>query len=561
MKFADMQYVRPELEQTCAKYQELIEKFKGAQTAEDCFAIYKEINGHNEWVSTMFNLAYARKSLNTKDEYYAAEYEYLDEIEPELEEVKQEISKAMLESPFRAEMEAAWGKLMFVNLEMKLKTFSPEIIEDLQEENKLGSEYFDLWISAEFELDGKTMNLPDIEVYFENKDREVRVAAYKAMSDWYMSHAEKFDTIFDNLVKLRTAMAKKLGYKSFTELGYYRMQRNCYDEAMVAKFRQGVLEHIVPLVTAIKAEQAKRIGVDKIDTADQKFNFPDGNPTPKGTHDEIFAHGKKMYAELSNETSEFFNFMLENDLIDVLNKPDRGVGGYMTEFAIYKSPFIHATFSGTSGDIDVLTHEIGHAYAGYVARDIYPYDLQEGSAEIGEIHAMAMEFFAWPWMEGFFGEDTTKYYHSHLSEDLDFLPYGVMVDEFQHIVYSKPEMTPAERNALWLELDKKYRPWHHTLDIPYYAQGRSWQEVIHIYRMPFYYIDYCLSGIMALSFWALNQKDHMGAWEKYVRLVKFAGTKNFVELVSDSGLPTPFEPQNLKMVADMAAEWLEKNRI
>jgi len=209
----------------------------------------------------------------------------------------------------------------------------------------------------------------------------------------------------------------------------------------------------------------------------------------------------------------------------------------------------------------VLTHEIGHAYAGYVARDIYPYDLQEGSAEIGEIHAMAMEFFAWPWMEGFFGADTTKYCHSHLSADLEFLPYGVMVDEFQHIVYSKPEMTPAERNALWLALDKKYRPWHHTLDIPFYAQGRSWQEVIHIYQMPFYYIDYCLAGIMALNFWALNQKDHMSTWEKYVRLVKFAGTKNFVELVSDSGLPTPFEPQNLKMVADMAAEWLEKNRI
>ncbi|MCL2363768.1 MAG: hypothetical protein FWC71_03790 [Defluviitaleaceae bacterium] len=335
MKFADMQYIRPELAQTSAKYQALIEQFKGAQTAEDCFAIYKEINGLNEWVSTMFNLAYARKSLNTKDEYYAAEHDYLDEIDPMLEEVKQEISKAMLESPFRAEMETAWGKLMFVNLEMKRKTFSPEIIEDLQEENKLGGEYFDLWNAAEFEFDGKTMNMSDIEAYFENKDREVRVAAYKAMSDWYMSHAEKFDAIFDKLVKLRTAIAKKLGYKSFTELGYYRMQRNCYDEAMVAKFRQGVLEHIVPLVTAIKAEQAKRIGVDKIDTADQKFNFPDGNATPKGTHDEIFAHGKKMYAELSDETSAFFNFMLANDLIDVLNKPDRGIGGYMTDFAIY----------------------------------------------------------------------------------------------------------------------------------------------------------------------------------------------------------------------------------
>jgi len=561
MKFADMQYIRPELEPTQARYQELLENFKAAKTAEECFAAYKEINDFSEHVNTMTNLAYVRKTLNTKDEFYAAEHEYLDEIDPLLEEVLQEISAAMLNSPFRKEMEAAWGKLMFTNLEMELKTFSPEIIEDMQEENKLCSEHADLMASAEIEFDGKILNLSDMSAYSEHKDRDVRVKACEAMSNWYTSHAEQFDTIFDKLVKLRTGMAKKLGYESFTELGYYRMQRNCFDEAMVAKFRQGIIEHIVPLTQKIKAEQAIRIGVDKIDIADLYFNYPDGNPTPKGTPDEIFAHGKKMYAELSDETSELFNFMLENDLFDVLSKPGKEVGGYQTEFPIYKSPFIFANFNGTSDDIDVLTHEAGHGYACYVAKDIYPYDLREGSAEIGEIHAMSMEFFAWPWMEGFFGADTQKYYLSHLSKSVEFLPYGVMVDEFQHHVYAKPEMTPAERNALWLELEAEYRPWLDMAGIPYWAQGRRWQNISHIYEMPFYYIDYCLAGIMALNFWALNKKDHKDAWDKYVRLVKFAGTKNFVELVEDSGLPNPFEPQNLKFVAKMTHEWLDENKI
>ncbi|MCL2854131.1 MAG: M3 family oligoendopeptidase [Defluviitaleaceae bacterium] len=561
MKFADMQYTRPELESTQARYRELLKNFKAAKTADECFASHKEINDFTEYVNTMINLAYVRKTLNTKDEYYAAEYEYLDEVRPHFKEVLQEIFAAMLNSPFRKEMEAAWGKIMFSNLEIELKTFSPEIIEDLQEENRLCSEYADLLASAEIEFDGKTLNLSDMSAYFENKDRDMRVQACEALSNWYTSHAEQFDTIFDKLVKLRTGIAKKLGYESFTELGYYRMQRNCFDEAMVTKFRQGIIEHIVPLILKIKAEQAVRIGVDKIDIADLSFNYPDGNPTPKGTPDEIFAHGKKMFAELSDETSEFFNFMLENDLFDVLSKPGKGVGGYLEEFHIYKAPFIFANFNGTSNDIYVLAHEAGHGYASYVAYDIYPYELREGSPEISEIHAMAMEFFAWPWMEGFFGADTQKYYHRHLSKSIEFLPYGSMVDEFQHLVYAKPEMTPAERNALWLELEAKYRPWIDMAGIPYWAEGRCWHRQAAIYEMPFYYIDYCLAGIMALNFWALNQSDHMSTWEKYVRLVKFAATKNFVELVSDSGLPTPFEPQNLKMVADMAAEWLEKNRV
>ena len=561
MKFSQMKYIRPELEEVKAKYNALLEDFKAAKTVEECFAAYKDIDDYTKYVGSMFVIGEIRKTLNTKDEFYSAEQEYLDEIDPEVEEVQQEVIKALLDSPFRKEMEAAWGKLMFKNFEINLKTFSPAIVEDLQEENKLASEYDDLMADAEIEFDGKTLNISEMNPYLLNPNRDVRKAAANALSGWFMEQADELDELFDKLVKVRTRIANKLGYKSFTELGYYRMVRNCFDDKMVAKFREGILEHIVPLVTKLAEKQAEQLGVSSLTIYDFELNFPDGNPTPKGTPDEIFEHGKKMYAELSDETSEFFNFMLENELFDVLTRPNKQIGGYMDMISLYKAPFVFANFNGTAGDIDVLTHEAGHAYAGYVGKDIYPLELQYAPEEISEIHSMAMEFLTWPWMEGFFGEDTKKYYHNHLYEAVKFLPYGVMVDEFQHNIYDNPEMTAKERNELWLNLESKYRPWLDMAGIPRWSEGRRWQGQLHIYTDPFYYIDYCLAGVMALNIWAMSQRDYKEAWTVYKKIIDFAATKTFTDVVKDSGLPTPFEPDNLKLVADMAQEWFEKNSL
>ena len=557
MKFSQMPYERPVFEEVEAKLKDMLARFKSASTAEEAFAVFKEYDEYTNDVDTTSTLAFVRNSLDTNDEFYDAEVEFWDETEPKLEEITQEFTAALLASPFRKDMEAAWGSLMFVNAEIELKTFKPEIVSDLQEENTLQTEYDKLIASAQIEFDGKTLTLAQIYPYYENPDRAVRKAAHEAVAAWFLSKAQQLDDIYDKLVKVRTTMAKKLGYKNFVELGYYRMTRNCYDKDMVAKFREGVEKHIVPIITKLKAAQAKRIGVDTIKVYDAEFNYPDGNAKPQGTADDIIAHGQKMYHELSPETAEFIDVMLENELFDVLTRPGKSAGGYCTSLDKYKSTFIFANFNGTSTDVDVFTHEVGHALASYVAKDIYPTDLQNTPQETSEIHSMAMEFFTWPWMEGFFGPQTEKYYDSHLSGSLSFLPYGVMVDEFQHHIYENPDMTPAQRNAYWLELEAKYRPWLDLKDTPFNGEGRRWQNQLHLYVVPFYYIDYCLAGIVALSFWALIQKDSKQAWEKYMRLLGFAGTKTFVELLDDAGLPTPFEPDNIKAIADAATAWLD----
>ena len=560
MKFPKMPYTRPDFEKTQAKLTEILEKLKKAATSEECFAAYKEYDTEFDHLYTMFSIANIRNTLDTTNEFYDKEKAYIDEVRPKFQALSQAFVQALLDSPFRGDLEAQWGNLLFVNAEMELKTFSPEIVPDLQEENKLKSEYRKLIASAQIEFDGKTLTLAQIRPYYEDPDPAVRKSAMDTASAWYLSNAKKLDGLFDELVQIRTKIAKKLGHETFTQLGYYRMQRNCYDQAMVAKFREGVVKHIVPLTKRLKAEQAKRIGVkgDKLKIYDDFFEYPDGNPKPTGTPEDIFAHGKKMYHELSNETAEFIDFMLENELFDVLTRQGKAAGGYCSYLPNYKSPFIFANFNGTSGDIDVLTHEAGHAFAAYLARDIYPSALADYSLETAEVHSMAMEFFTWPWMEGFFGDQTQKYYYTHLSNALIFIPYGTMVDEYQQHIYEKPGMSPKERNDLWLELEKKYRLWLDVEDVPFHGEGRRWQSQGHIYASPFYYIDYCLAQIMALCFWAENQTNPESAWAKYRRLLGFAGTKTFVELIEDAGLPSPFVPDNLKIVADAAVRFIRR---
>ncbi|MCL2399222.1 MAG: M3 family oligoendopeptidase, partial [Defluviitaleaceae bacterium] len=468
MKFSKMPYKRPEFEEISAKFEELLQQFKNVTTAEECFSVYKAYDEYNQYVESMISIGWIRYTLDTTNEFYDKEKAYMDEMIPKLEEVTQKFVTAMVKSPFRKDMEEKWGNLMFVNAEMELKTFKPEIVPDLQEENRLSSEYTKLIASAQIAFDGKMLTLAQIFPYFENPDRGVREAALRASSEWRMKYADKWDNIFDNLVKLRTKIAKTLGYENYIQLAYYRRRRNCYDKDMVAKFREGVVKHIVPLVQRLKAEQAKRIGVNTLNPFDDSFEYPEGNAKPIGTPEDIFAHGKIMYHELSSDTAEFIDFMLENELFDVLTRPGKEAGGYCDSIPLYKSPFIFANFNGTSGDIDVLTHEAGHAYASYRAQDIYPSALRRYSNETAEVHSMAMEFFTWPWMEGFFGDQTQKYYYSHLAGALVFIPYGTMVDEFQHLIYEKPEMSPKERNDLWLTLEAKYRPYLNVKDFPFY---------------------------------------------------------------------------------------------
>ena len=560
MKFSQMPYERPDLEGMKQTLSGLVERLKGAASYEEAKAVFLEKEQELKHIDTQATLASVRHSIDTRDQFYDGEETFWNSAFPQLQEYMQAWTAAMLASPFRKDFEAEYGDLLFVNAEIQLKTFSPEIIPQLQQENDLTTEYEKLLASAQIPFEGKTYTLSQLTPFKTDADDERRLAAWKAEGQWYKDHQGDLDRIYDQLTHLRDAMGKKLGYEGYTTLGYYRMGRNCYTKEDVEKFRAAVVKYLVPVADRIYREQAKRLGKQyPMSFADNALEFRSGNPRPQGTPDDILAQGKKFYDELSPETSEFFQTMLDNELLDVLSTEGKRSGGYCTSIPDYRVPFIFANFNGTQGDVEVVTHEAGHAFAAWMNRDRVPMEYVWPGMEACEVHSMSMEFMAWPWAEGFFGKDTKKFLYSHLSGALTFIPYGTMVDHFQHQVYANPDMTPAQRHAVWKELLGVYMPWVKLDgDIPFYAEGEGWQRQHHIYSSPFYYIDYCLAQTVSLQFWALLQKDRGLAWEKYMAYTKQGGSRTFTGLLENAGLESPFGEACLRGVCETASAWLDK---
>lgn len=562
MKFSEMPYSRPDMEALAAATTQTLEAMKAAPNAAGQIAAYDAYEKKTQTAGTMQQIAYIRHTINTKDEFYNAENDYMDEIGPKLQELSHRVNTALLESPYRAELERHYGALMFKNLEIAARSFSPAIVELMQEENKLVSEYQNLYASATVEFDGKTMPLPLLGPYKQDPDRAVRKAAYEADAKFFDSHREELDTLYDKLVKVRDAQAKKMGLPNYIPLGYDRMGRNCYTAKDVAAFRDQIAEDMVPIVAKVKEAQRRRIGVEKLAFYDEPISFADGNAVPEGTPDEILAAGKKMYQELSPETAEFIDFMFENELFDVLSRDGKAPGGYCTEIADYKSPFIFSNFNATAGDVDVLTHEAGHAFEAYRAfKQELPSLLHSPTIEACECHSMSMEFLTAPWHHLFFGKQTDKYELGHCEDALVFIPYGCMVDEFQHKVYENPEMTPEQRNELWLSLEKKYRPWIDFDNLPFYSRGGGWQRQLHIYEVPLYYIDYCMAQTVAFQFWNLSRENYAEAWKRYMTFVDKAGTATFAELVESAGLKVPYHAGCIKEIGESISRWLEEHEL
>lgn len=550
MKFQDMPYERVNVEDFEQKIKALIQRLKDAKSGEEQFEIHKEYYELNNRVQTMITIANIRHDVNTVDEFYKAEREYNDQQMPVLEDLSLTYSKTLFESPYRAYLEEKIGPVAFKNMEIAQKAFDQKLIPLAQEENALTSEYDQLIAGAKIDFDGKELNLSLLRPYLIHTDREVRRAAYQKMTEFFLTNAEKLDEIYDKLVKNRDAQAKAMGYKNYVELGYYRMQRNCYGKDEVEAFRAQVKKYLVPFAEALHEKRRQRLGLEKLSYVDAGVYFTQGNPSPIGTPEEILKNGQKMYSELSPETKEFFDFMMENELFDVFGRKNKKAGGYMTYLPVYDSPFIFANFNKTSGDVDVITHECGHAFQGFISGKDPIQEHRDIGMETAEIHSMAMEFFTEKWMHLFFGERGADYVDMHLEDAVTFIPYGCMVDEFQHIVYEHPELTPKQRKEAWQKLEKEYKPHLDYEGDAFFGEGGFWQKQLHIYDYPFYYIDYCLAQTCALQYKMKMDEDYEAAWKSYIHLCELSASDYYVNMLKEVGLAVPFAEGCLKEITE-----------
>ena len=563
MKFNEMTYTRPDIDALLARCRELAAKAAAAPDGDALVRLYYEQSEAFAEYNTAANLANIHYTCDTRDAYWKAEQDFFDANGPAVTNASVEISRAFLANPHVDALTEKFGTTCVAGMKNAVLSMDDRTVELQQQFNALVSRYQQIYGGALVELDGKQLTIPQLGPYKEDLDPAVRRAAYEAEAGYFDAHRAELDELYGQIVQKLNAQARVMGYHDYSELSYVRMNRIGYGPEEIRKFRDQVANDVVPQLQKVMALRAKRTGIAHPAFTDLPILFRDGNPKPIPGYKARMDAARTMYHELSPETAEFIDFMQDNELFDVESRPGKMSGGYMTSLPSYKAPFIFANWNNTSGDVDVLTHECGHAFEGYVAeRDpAIPADLECPGMESAEIHSMAMEFLTAPWHHLLFGRDTDKYALLHAEDSFVFLAYGCEVDEFQHIMYQNPDLTPDERNAEWLKLEKKYRPWIDFDNLPFYGRGAGWQRQLHIYECPFYYIDYCLSTMAALQFFLLSLTDHKDAWARYLRLVRRAGTASYTELLETAGLKVPFEEGSIKGIAQQMTDWLENHQV
>lgn len=552
--FSAYAYRRPDMSELNREMDDLLSGFSHAGSASQQIDLLHRLNRLNNHFVTAATLCQIRHTINTRDSFYRQEQAFFDENEPLFDSKRQVLYQALCASPFRPQLEETFGRQLFALAQKHLRSFDDRVIPLLQQENRLVSRYDELIASARIPFQGQTLTLAQLDPYTADPNRQVRRAAVTAKFSFFTEQEPQLDQIYDDMVKVRTEIAHKLGYADFIQLAYDRLGRTDYDPEAVAGYRRQIIDVVVPLRQQLERRQAKRIGLDQLLFYDEGLKFNRGNARPQGGEAWCVEQARQMYTELAPETGRFFDFMNRSQLMDLPARDGKASGGYCTFIPDYKAPFIFANFNGTSGDVDTLTHEAGHAFQVYESRG---YELPEyvwPTLEACEIHSMSMEFFTWPWMRRFFGAATPKFCFAHLAEAVSFIPYGALVDDFQHRVYAQPELTPEARKQVWHELEQIYLPGRNYDGNAFLERGGLWMRQGHIFGEPFYYIDYTLAQVLALQFWQRDRQDHPAAWADYVRLCQAGGSQPFLELVRLAGLKNPFSPgtiaRTLKPVMD-----------
>ncbi|MGL5439606.1 MAG: M3 family oligoendopeptidase [Filifactoraceae bacterium] len=562
-KFSELEYVRVDIELAIKETKDNILRLKEAHSKEDAIEIIEKQQENANRYENMMSLSSIRYTINTSDQFYGDEEAYYSENKVRLSEVQVMFNEEIIKSKYLKDIEEYFGSIVTKNIQIAQKIISEKVISLMGEENKLQLEYQKVQSMMKVSFEGKQYSPSGMNVFLGKEDRNIRQEAYKALSKTYAANSEKLEQIYDDMIKVRTKIAKELGFKNFTELGYLRMFRNCYDRDMVKEFKEQVKTELVPLIQELKKEQARRIQVDKLKYYDEKLMCLTGNPKLEKTGEDLYQVGLKMFKDMSKETNGLASLMDEKEAFDLHIRENKMGGGYCSILPEYKLPFIFTNFNGTTDDVEVLTHEMGHALAFYFMMDKSPTILEAASPsmELCECHSKSMEYLVWPYFKEFFGDDSEKAKLTNLLGTLNFIPYTCMIDEFQHRIYDEPNLSKEERNQIWKQLEREYWPTVDYDNVNFYSEGKLWQRQLHVFTYPFYYIDYTLADVVALQIMQIMlEQGWEAAWEKYIKIIDLSGRKTFTEIIDEVGLQSPFKKGTLGNLIKTITKYVEDNK-
>ncbi len=495
---------------------------------------------------------YIRMTCQTDDpEREKAYLHFIENIEPKVKQAFHRLDKKYVESPARKKLSRERYFVLDRRIENRVAIFRYENVPLETEATKLAQRYQKLCGAMTVYFDGREQTLQQMAKYLEEPDRKLRQQAWELIVERRLKDREELDQIYDALLSIRQKIAQNAGFENFRDYAFRWWERFDYTPEDCFRFHQAVETLVVPLMREIQQQRRRKMNLKILRPWDLAVD-PEGRPPlrPFDNTKKLVEGCAEIFERVDRELAEQFRHMVDLNLLDLESRKGKAPGGYQQNLDERRLPFIFMNAVGRDGDVRTLLHEAGHSFHALAARQEPLHAYRSAPLEFAEVASMGMDLLGGEHLSVFYApEEAARSKREHLEGVVNLLPWIATIDAFQHWIYTHPGHSRKDREECWLELRRRFggiESWEGLEP----ALRAAWQRQLHLYEVPFYYIEYGIAQLGALGVWHHYKKDPRGAVEAYKRALAVGGSRPLPELFKAAGLRFDFGPDSIAHVVE-----------
>ena len=492
---------------------------------------------------------YIDMTCHTDDEEIQKSWmQFVENVQPKLSEYSDILNRRLVEHESLDELPERFG-ILVKGIKTDIAIFREENIPLSTQATKLVTEYNEICGAQMVEFDGEQKTFAQMAIYFENTDRKIREAAWKAVSERRFEDNERVSEIYDELIQIRHKIATNAGFEGFQQYMFASMHRFDYSIEDCLEFHESIETVCQPLRHRTDGERMRDLGVDMLRPWDMSVDVK-GRPPLQPFNDvqEMVEGCSRIFHNMSEELGNYFDQLDANDCLDLDSRRGKAPGGYQYYLQKSRLPFIFMNAAGTQRNIETMIHEAGHAFHSFYSGHLDLIHERDSPIEFAEVASMSMELLTHPhWEEFYENKDADRARRKHLEDIIAFMPWMATIDAFQHWVYANPNHSREERAVKWLELGERFGP---KVDMTGFEDIHkvSWQRQGHLFGVPFYYVEYGIAQLGALQMWKYHRRDTQDALDRYKAGLSLGYTRGLTELFQASGLELSFSESYVSQI-------------
>ncbi|WP_207535068.1 M3 family oligoendopeptidase [Desertivirga arenae] len=509
-----------------------------------------------------FAWRYIRMTCDTANEELLKDFQYFaTEIEPKIAPIANELNKKFINCPYTAQLDKTRYFVFIRSVKKALELFREENVPLLTQIQVTQQKYQAITGAMSVTIDGKEFTLEQASVFLKDTDRSLRQRAWEAISARRLQDKDHLDELFNELLQLRHQVAINAGFENFRDYMFQALGRFDYTPKDCYKFHAAIEKEIVPILAKQAKKRQEALGVDTLRPWDMDVDIS-GKPALKPFKDgqELIDKSISCFEGLDPYIGERLKIMKANNLFDVESRKGKAPGGYNYPLAETGAPFIFMNSANTFRDLTTMVHEGGHAVHTFITSDLELNDFKHLPSEVAELASMSMELISMDKWEVFFDneDDLNRAKKDQLRDVLKTLPWVAVVDQFQHWIYTNPKHTTEERKEAWKQIfapfGNNFANWEGYEE----ALENMWQKQLHIFEVPFYYIEYAIAQLGAIAVWKNYKENPEQGLKNYLAALKLGYTKTIKEIYQAAGIRFDFSTEYVHELAKFVNKELEK---